>query len=231
MSPPHAVAWPRALACVARLTAQRLSRSRAPWIAVALATLPLIYAALSVDHSPEILEKVFKIEDLLLVVVPPLLVAGSIGEELEAKTASYLWSRPLARWTVIAGKLCALAPLAIATMLASWVGAIAIARGQLPPAATAGALAIGTLAIALIAAGIATLAPRQGMALAIVYVLVDFTIGNMPLSLPAISVTHHIKVVAHLADDAPGWSTLVGFVVIPMIWLWLGLRRVGRMEI
>ena len=44
---------------------------------------------------------------LLLTVIPPILVASSIADEIDDKTSAYLWSRALPRWSIVLGKFLA----------------------------------------------------------------------------------------------------------------------------
>lgn len=216
------------LATIARLTLRRLRAGRAPWVGVAIAIAPLLFAAAMRGHGDA--EASFVIELLLLGVLPPLFVASSVGEELERRTATYLWSRPIARWTVLAGKLLALAPLAAALVALSWLATAAVATSGPPDAASTVGLAAGAGAIALLSAGIATLAPRHGLALAIAYVMfIDLPIGQLPLSLSSLSITHQVSALADGHAIAAG--PLVTMAAIGGAWLAIGLWRVRRLEV
>ncbi len=229
MSAPSVPSTGAALSALARLSLVRLVRGKALWVSLAIGLLPVLFAS-QVHGRGGVLGDTFGVARLLLAIVPALLVAAPIGEEIEDRTATYLWSRPLARWTVVVGKLLALAPIAIAVMCASWLVAAQIAVGHVPPAQTFGALAAATLATAIASAGIATLVPKHGMALTIVYVLFDLLIGELPASLQQLSITHHAQVLAGLAKTPLDGTTIVGIVTIPTLWLVVGLRRIRRLE-
>jgi hypothetical protein len=132
---------------------------------------------------------------------------------------------------VLAGKLCALVPIVIALIVASWYAAIQIATDAAPSAASCLALAAGAVATSLIAAGIATVIPKHGMAMTIGYMLVDVFVGLMPFSLRELSITHQTNVLAHLGTDPPSIATpLIAMVVIAGLWGAVGFVRIRRLE-
>jgi ABC-type transport system involved in multi-copper enzyme maturation permease subunit len=218
-----------AIATITRVTLRRLVRGKLLWVGLVIALLPVLVAAL-IRAKPDALATTFGVVRLLLVVLPPLYVASAIGEDIEDRTATYLWSRPLARWTVIAGKLVALAPIVAALVVLAWVASCLLGLGRTPSGASIAALAAGTIVVACASAGIATLAPKYGMAFSIVYVLVDLTIGELPVSLSTLSITHHVKLLSRIWPAQPDTSSLVAFAVIPVVWLALGARRIARVE-
>ena len=213
---------------VLRVTLLRLVRGRTPWIAAAIAALPVAFAIV-VRSEKRALHFTFLIELLVLGVVPPLVVAAPIGEDIDDGTATYLWSRALGRETVLLGKLIALAPIAVAYVVASWLAASAICTGALPSALSIFGLATSALAIAVIAAGIAVVVPRHAVALAIVYLGIDFAIGHIPASIQILSVTHQ----ASLIGEGAGWQQgpTLAIAVIALVWLAVGLRTIRRLEL
>jgi len=214
-----------ALVAIARLTLRRVVRGRGLWLAIAFGALPLVYASMSAGkHRAE--DELLGIEMLVLCVTQPLLVAASIGEEIEDRTTTYLWSRPLPRWTVLVGKLVALAPIGAALSVVSMIAAYRLEYDVTVPALNAGALAIGAIAIGAIVAGIATFVPKHGMALAIVYLTTDLVVGNIHWSLQEISITHHV--VWFFWHQPLG--SAIALAIIPGVWLALGLVRVRRLE-
>lgn len=222
-----------AVATLAAITLRRLTRGKAVWLGVAIAALPVVYAAIVRPYrslsSPEHL----LIAALpVLALLPAMFVGASIGEDLDDRTSTYLWSRPIARWTVIAGKLCALAPIVIVLIVAGWVGAVRIASGELPALTTWLGFAAGAAAASLVAAGIATVMPRHGMAMTIGYMLVDGFVGAMPFSLRELAIARQVGVLGGLADDPPALSTsLIAMAVVSGLWLAIGVARIRRLEI
>lgn len=224
---------------IASLTLARLRRSRIVWAALGIALIPVAAAAVlrgHFVHDPGALMPSLYVPQLLvLAVIPALFVASSIGEEIEDRTITYLWSRPLPRWHVIAGKLVALAPVAVAISLVGWLLAVAIGTGGLAPGRTILGLGAAALANSLIAAGIATIAPKHGMALTIIYMLLfDLPLGEIPASLQALSVTHQARIIADIVvPGLPPESPVNGAIsmaVIATIWLTVGLWRIRRLE-
>lgn len=218
------------LVTLAKLTFVRLQRGKMLWVSLAIAFLPIMFTTQLRDKT-HLISTAFVIELLVLAVVPPLFVASSIGDEIEDRTTTYLWSRPLARWTVLAGKLLALAPFSMAVIVASWIAAIQLGAHALPPPETMVGLAAGALAISMIATGIATLVPKQGMALTIVYVLFfDLPVGEIPASVRMVSVTHAASAIAGLEQDTTALSGVVAMAVIAGLWIALAFRRIRRLE-
>jgi len=172
------------LRTLAGVTLRRLVRGKALWIGVVLCTLPSIYAVTVHGRQPtRPPDDLLKLTMLLLALLPAMFVGASIGEEIEDRTSTYLWSRPIARWAVLAGKLCVLAPLVSALIVAGWVAGVVIWSQAPPSLISCLALAASGLATSLVAAAIATLVPRHAMAFTIAYMLVDAFIGALPFSL------------------------------------------------
>src|SRR5258706_12391348 len=90
-----------AIGTIARLTLVRLTRGKLLWVSLVIAFLPTLLAA-AVPDKRSLVGLLFGIELFTIAVIPTLFVAPSIGEEIEDRTATYLWSRPLARWTILA---------------------------------------------------------------------------------------------------------------------------------
>jgi ABC-type transport system involved in multi-copper enzyme maturation permease subunit len=166
-----------------------------------------------------------------MALLPSILVASSIGEEIEDRTTTYLWSRPIARWAVLAGKLIALVPLVIALVVGGWYVGLRTEHGGAPLASSCGALAVGCVAASLIAAGIATVLPKHGMSLTIGYMLIDVFIGALPFSLRELSITHQTGVLARIGSDPPSTtSALIAMAIVAGIWGAVAFLRIQRLE-
>lgn len=230
------------IATIARLTLARLRHGRVLWAAMFIALLPSIAAVVLSSHvrdasdRAEMITALYVPQLLVLALIPALFVASSIGEEIEDRTITYLWSRPLPRWHVIAGKLVALAPISIAITLLGWLLAVKIGSEAVAPTWTLIGLGAAALAISMISAGIATLAPKHGMALAIVYMLLfDLPIGEIPASLQVLSVTHQARRIAGIGAHGIGSMTdhatpAITMAIIAALWLAVGLWRIRRLE-
>ncbi|MFT3698937.1 MAG: ABC transporter permease subunit [Kofleriaceae bacterium] len=215
------------LSALARVTFTRLFRGKLMWFALAIAFLPLF---LSVAGQTRV-EVVFGIEMFVLAILPPLFAAPAIAEELEDKTATYLWSRPIARWAILAGKLLALVPFVMALVTAGWVVGVLVATKAPPPPMTIVAVLAGAFGTSIVASGIAMLAPKRGMAFAIVYILiVDITLGSLPGSIEWLSVTHATRVLAGFEADTSPVAGVIGLLTLSAVWLAVAFRRIGRLE-
>jgi ABC-type transport system involved in multi-copper enzyme maturation permease subunit len=219
-----------ALLTLAGVTLRRLARGKALWIAVLFAALPAVYAVLVRGHragsSPSDL---FAVSTLLLAIVPAMFVSSSIGEEIEDRTSTYLWSRPIARWAVLASKLCALTPLVIVLIVGGWYAEVLVANAEVPMRLTGGALAAGCVAASLIAAGIATILPKHGMALTIGYMLVDAFIGALQFSLRELSITHQTNAIADGSSTLG--AALVPMAVVAGLWAMVAALRIRVLEV
>jgi ABC-type transport system involved in multi-copper enzyme maturation permease subunit len=221
------------LGSLARVTWKRTLRRKTLWVAAAISLLPTVFVVSVHSHTViSEVDDVFNVAKVLLAILPPLFVAAAIGEEIEDRTATYLWSRPLGRWTVVIGKLLALSPLVIAYVCASWLlPAVLILHYDAALVPTL-ALAAGALAAAMVSAGIASIVPRYGMSLTIVYVLADLTIGALPTSVAKVSFTYHVGVlVSRHAEGVDKIESAIGLAVIAGLWLAAGLRRIRRLEV
>ena len=219
---------------LAGVTWLRLVRGRALWVSLLIAALPCLYAVMmrGPDGSRAITDELYAFEILVLAILAPMFISSSLGEEIEDRTTTYLWSRPIPRWAVLAGKLLALVPIVIAIACASWLAAANIAWSMMPPARSFLALALGATGIAMIATGIATIAPKHGMALTICYLLFfDLPIGVLPATLQEMSVTHQLRTLSGLWPiDGTFVEGLVGLTIIAAVWAALAIVRIRRLE-
>jgi len=218
---------------LAGVTLTRLGRGKALWIAAVFSALPLIYAVLA--HSGRFRFEAstqFGISSLLLAVLPAMFVGASVGEEIEDRTSTYLWSRPIARWVVLAGKLLALTPIVVVLLVGGWYLEARLASNAGPPVASIIALAAGTIASSLAVAGIAVVVPKHGTALTIAYMLVDLFIGAMPFSMRALSMTYQVRTMAGMGDEPQAYvAPAIAMAVLAGIWLAIGVVRIRRLEV
>jgi ABC-2 type transport system permease protein len=228
-----AISGGAATVALARLTWRLLWRGKAVWVSLVLAALPLIVAVLSQSRPQDLDDVVLPISILLLSILSPLYVASSLAEELEERTAAYLWSRPLPRWTIITGKLVAMVPMVAALLLGGTLAAAA-AIGAIGTTLSIDHLFVGMplgiVAYASCSAGIATIAPKHGMAVALVYFLfVDTPLSLIPASIRELSLQYHVR---SLVDASGPYDTgsLIALVVFSVVWLAVALWRVRRLE-
>ena len=218
---------------IAEVTLRRLLRSRAIWVGLAISAIPVLFAAGTRGKlGVSVGEDLFTFEELVLAVIAPMFVASSIGEEIEDRTLTYLWSRPVPRWSVLAGKLCALAPLVLAIVFTSWTVAVLVSVNAPPPVQSYVALAVGTLAVSAVATGLAAVSPRHGMAFSIVFMLFfDIPVGLLPATVAKLSVTYQMRT---LSGFFPAQHDLLGAVVAMLVigvaWGALAAWRIRRLE-
>lgn len=226
-----------ATTAIARLSIKRVVRGKALWVAVASAFLPAVAALLyRTNGGPdklELWEPVFVMCALLYVIVPPVLVSSSIADEIDDKTSAYLWSRALPRWSLIAGKLVGLAPLAAVVLLfsatISWVilGTEAIPADVF--ARSAVGLVAGAIAASAIAALLATLFPRFAIAITVGWMLIDSTLGALDIKLHVLSALFGARAIAGFTDESMVTAVL-SLVILTGACTALAIRRLSRLE-
>ena len=223
---------------LAAITLKRLGRGKALWIGALIAALPPAFAVvfsatkLHTRQGTPVPDDLFTISAGLLVMLPAMFVGASIGEEIEERTSTYLWSRPIARWAVLAGKLCALTPIVIVLIAGGWYAGVMIWAQAAPSLTSCIALAAGCVATSVVAAGIATVVPKHGMALTIGYMLVDVFIGAMPFSLNELSITNQTRELTNLFGGQPAIATpLIAMIAVSGLWAAVGFVRIRRLEV
>jgi ABC-type transport system involved in multi-copper enzyme maturation permease subunit len=222
------------VAVLARLTARRLFRTRSAWISVGLAVLPVgALAAFGMGWTPDgRWDRVFSLLSPMLAVLVPYNLASVVAEEAEEETYSFLWARPIPRWTITAGKAAALLPFVTALVIAAIAASWALSFGGASPGALARGVAAaiaGCLATAALAAALGTLIRKQAVAVSAGYLLmIDFPMGNIPLSISNLSITGHFK---DLATGEALARPLVWLAAMTAAWAAVALWRVGSIEL
>ncbi len=217
---------------ISGLTWTRLVRGRALWVSALIAGLPVAFAGVRGAGALRA-EELFAFEIVVLAVLAPMFVASSIGEEIEARTTTYLWSRPIPRWAVLAGKLLALVPITAALSVISWVLAIRVGCRGLPSAQSVLAIAAGALTISLLSTGLATLVPKHGMALTVAYLLFfDFPLGVLPAKLQELSISHQIRALSGLKWTEGSLGTpAIAIALLATAWALIAARRIRTLEV
>lgn len=221
---------------LARLAWTRVTRSSALWVVAAMGALPavlaLVMAAKSTDSDAAIWRVLFETALPLMTVVPPVLVASAVADELEDKTSAYLWSRALPRWSVVVGKLLVLAP--VSALLVGGAGLLAALAARLPPAIYVDGvigMAAGAATAATIAAMIATLVPRHAVAMTMGWlVIVDWPLHFLTFGVRHISSTFGAGAIAGLAPEASALSGALTLVVLAAIAVAVACWRIGHVE-
>jgi ABC-type transport system involved in multi-copper enzyme maturation permease subunit len=213
---------------VARLSRLRLYRSRLSRAAPALALLPPALVALVAGKSAVTWSQVFQVEMLLALLLPAAAVAPAIGEEIADRSCSYLWTRPVPRWTILAGVQGGLVPPLCALIIASWAGCYLQMPGARPALLVPAGLGwlLGGLAAGSVSAAMAALVPRHALAVALVYLAVlDLPLGLLPFGLAHLAVSHHVR---SLVEGNGLVAPLLWLIALATGWQALALWRYRR---
>jgi hypothetical protein len=201
---------------IARVSVLRAARRPSSWWLSALAFLPAAlgawlgakgYGALAVPAP------------LLVYVAAPLLVvpwvAGVLGEAFERRTVVYWFVRPLPRPVALLGEWLG-ATFAVGTVLVLGGAMLAVANaltgnasisslGRLPLAMLADAAALAAFSV-----GVAALAPRHPVSVAVgVLAVTEVALPSLWAPLQTLSLSHQTLVLAGL-DAAPLVPSLAG---------------------
>lgn len=226
----------RASLLVARVALWRLLRGRTVWLALLIAAVPVLLGALlGARGARDAWDDTFHLLVIFLVVVPPLVIGAAIAEEIEERTYTHVWSRPVPRWSLVTGVVLAGWPPLTALFAAAATAVFVLTGGGDPIllARGVGGGALGLFATGLASAGIAALAPGLAQRLTYGYLFVDLVIGTLPLTLRNLSVTFHVRSLAGLAERGVPPATVgdaVWCLAIGATWLAVGLLRVRRAE-
>jgi ABC-2 type transport system permease protein len=253
-------AFLRATALIFATSLPRLLRSRRVLIVLVLALGPAALAWIAAKLSGHVAPLEIAVNGgwmLLVQVVTPLasLILGSaaIAEEVEDRTLTYLFTRPMPRAALLVGRWLATAVVLLAILVlatALFVAACATARGGGPPidldvkrplllAVVSGALAYSALAASLGAFVKNPIVVGLGYAFAI-----EGFLANLPGRNQLLTVQHYLRSVI-AADGSKAWArvetfatsgyvtgatagtTLASIVVVALL---LGSWRVSRRE-
>lgn len=225
----------RAIGILASLTLRRSLRSRAIWLSLFLATLPTVFALIAgADGSPRDWRRTFNITTFLLALIPPLHMAGVIGDEMDEKTITFLWSRPIARWVVLVGKLTALIPICAAVLLVAVGLPKLVVPGFDGSDVLRGGLAVclGVLAIGITSAGIGSLATRFSLPTAVMYMLlIDLPMSAVPFQIQEISIFHQIRQISQVDPTYdPTGPAVAMLLCMAAVWIVIAVWRTRRAE-
>ncbi|MBK9030375.1 MAG: hypothetical protein IPL61_03390 [Myxococcales bacterium] len=225
-----------AVTAIGRLSLKRLVRGKALWIAAALALLPMAVALIASNSKQEPAQNwafVHLSLRLTLLIVPPILVGASLADDIGEKSAAYLWSRPLQRWTILVGKLVYLVPIVIVLSSISTALAWVIARDAagvdtLDLARTLVGVAATSIAASTLTVMAVVLAPRFGVVIAMCWLLtLDVALGGRAIGARVLATSFSL---AALAEGRDTMAALVSAAVISLLCLTVALRRVDRIE-
>jgi ABC-type transport system involved in multi-copper enzyme maturation permease subunit len=241
----------QAIGVYAGMALTRLRRGKVIYFTLALLALPILVAVIAViarSWGASLFKQVLAVYvDFLLLFVPAIHAAPALGEEIDARTFTYVFARPAPRWAMPLGKYLATAAVLVVgcTLSVALTYVVCMLRdpselgtaigllGRAAAATSLGALAFGALATA-----IGALFPRRPVIATLVYLLlIEGLFGHIPGFLKAIALSFHLRVVAGLHEGGGGWepnpsvlvSTLV-LVIATLLFLWLGSVIVAGSE-
>jgi ABC-2 type transport system permease protein len=219
---------------IARLTWRRTLRGRAMWLSAAMLALPAVVAAFGRSDASR-WKAAIDVLVFLLAVIPAMHLASAVADEVEDGTYTYLWSRPIPRWSVVAGKLMALTPAIALAFAASATAAYVAAHGGGAPSYASMARAVagtttGVAALSLLAVGMGTIVIRYAMAATIAFMLVfDMTAGTLPFAIRELSISHQVRAIATGTDEPA--SAALAALALGGVWFGIGLWRLRRAEL
>ncbi len=223
---------------IARLTLLRFMRSRVLLVAGVFALLPMVPFALGagvdkdVDHR---WQDYLTAMSYMHMLVASLLMAPAIAEEIEDKTYTYLWSRPIPRWSVLAGKLLTGTCVASALLVASALVATLVTGMPQPAVLVMSllALVLGVATVGVVASSLGVLLPKHAIAASLTYfMVVDLILGSIPFAAARISVSHNVAEIAvGAADEASIPMSLIWLGAVAAFWGLLALWILGRKEL
>jgi ABC-type transport system involved in multi-copper enzyme maturation permease subunit len=235
----------------ARIALFRLRRGKVIYFTLGLLVLPIVVALIALiarSWGAALFKQVLAVyADFLLMFVPAIHAAPALGEEIDARTFTYVFARPAPRWTMPLGKFLATAAVLVIGCTVSVALAYVVCMLR-DPSEIAGAIgllgravaaaALGALAFGALATAIGALFPRRPVVATLVYLLiVDGLFGHIPGFLKAISLSFHLRVVAGLHEGGGGWepnpSALLSaaiLVLATLLFLWLGSAIVAGSE-
>jgi hypothetical protein len=220
-----------------RLNWKRLARGRLIWVAALLLVVPFLAVA-GAALDPQANERLLVAGEAslrsLVLLAPVLLLAGFVADENEARTYTYLWSRPIRRQALAVARLLAVTP-ALAVLAAVAVGAaLALAGIDAEGAVRAlAAAALGVVAASAFAIGIGALFPRHPIVVALGWVFFAEQILSAVPAVQNLSVLHHVEVIAQLPGGPSGSAGRAACALALLTALWLGLAwwRLDRIEL
>ncbi|MEM9491806.1 MAG: ABC transporter permease subunit, partial [Myxococcota bacterium] len=204
------------------------------WVAVALAVVPPLVALAVGQPEAARWRELFGLSIAAMEVMAALFLASALSDEIDNQTYTYLWSRPLPRWSVVAGKLIAQVPVVAALMTVSVALTFVISFGQSSGAhldllgGSVLAMVLGSITAGVMCIGIGTVLTRQATPVALIYLLIgDAAVGTLPFAVRNMSIRYHID---RLAMGGPDAVSLAWLLDIAVIWLAIALWRVRRAE-
>jgi ABC-type transport system involved in multi-copper enzyme maturation permease subunit len=244
----------RALRLLAGLSLRRARRGRLLWLSAAVLALPVLAAGLALLSGQGGASFFEKLLEALLCYLAPFIMAvnasATVAEEVQGKTITYLFSRPVPRWTLPVGKylgnlivnaLLLLSAVAFAYLL-SMLGEGRDFFRELPRLG-AGLLAMLLAAVlyASVASAFGAMATSYPFVATILFVLVvEVGFSFIPGWFKVVAMTTHLRVMAglyhpsqslFLSDPRLSWPiSLPVLLVMSGLWLVVTISWVSSTE-
>ncbi len=227
------------------LSLRRARRGRGVWLALAM--LALAVASALVATATDYGGITFFKQTLALFVrfltpfIMALLASHAVAEEVQAKTITYLFSRPIPRWSLPVGKylgsVCVAAPLLCLSLVLIYLIGLASYPGEIAaelPVLLQGLVAtcLGAVLFGAVATAFGTMITGHPFVVNLIFLLIsEVGISQVPGWTKLVSMTVHLQAVAGIYDakttmtiSDPELSAAVStFVVLAVSVVWLGL--------
>jgi ABC-type transport system involved in multi-copper enzyme maturation permease subunit len=206
---------PSASAAVRQIASMNLQRTRRGgmiWLSVAVLVLVLlstVVALLTGSAGIDYFES--SLEVMLRYLVPFVMIlhgSNVMGEEVQQKTITYLFARPIPRWTLPVGKFVSnfglgLALLLVVTLLLyllCMLGELELFVDELPRLGVGlVTVALGALLYGAMATAFGTMISKGAFAVTLViWGVLDAGFGFIPGALKAVAMNVHLRVIAGL---------------------------------
>jgi ABC-type transport system involved in multi-copper enzyme maturation permease subunit len=250
-SVPSALATVRLLAA---LSLRRARRGKLVWLTVAILALPVAAAILALVTGNGGRPFFDKLLEVLLRYLAPFIMAlhasATVAEEVQGRTITYLFSRPVARWTLPVGKylgnLAVNATLLVVATALIYLGAMlgeGADLGRELPALGRGlcAVALAALHFGALASAFGAMATSFPFVATLIYVLIVevgfafvpgwFKVTAMTVHLRAIAGLYRPELGTFLSDpQLPLPVSLAVVLVVSAGWLGIAVSWVGSTE-
>lgn len=240
-----------AIAVIARIALARLTRGKAFYFSAGLLVLPIAIATMV--KRPGTTDAFFVgivvlTTQPLLLFIPALHCAGMLADELDDRTYTYLFTHPIPRWTLVAGKL-------LTTYLVLLVGFTLSVLAQYQVFKSGGtplfakpehnyglmrvltATALGLFGSCCLASAAGAVFPKRPFAAVFAWILgVELIISNIPTVLARVSLAYHVRRVAWglAADQMVGMpsvsSSNLRMLELAALFLAIAAWRLSRAE-
>ena len=245
----------QAVRLLAGLSLRRARRGRLLWLSAGVLALPVLAAGLALlsgQSGPGFYDKLL---EALLCYLAPFIMAvnasATVAEEVQGKTITYLFSRPVARWTLPVGKYLGNLVLNALLLLAAVVLAYLLSMAgegtrdlvrELPRlGAGLCAMLLAAVLYASVASAFGAMATSYPFVVTIAFVLVvEEGFSFIPGWFKVIAMTTHLRVIAglyhpaeslFLSDPRLSWPiSLPTLVIVAGLWLVIAVSWVGSSE-